>query len=108
MSRAEIVDALRGLTHKQFVELFYEAVEGRFIYDGEETLWDAHLVLANAVRDRGEREPVWRLELVCPTPRQTWEDDALICQHGVHCGVGTMSWAKESQCPVCRGSVYGT
>lgn len=33
MNRAEIVDALRGLTHKQFVELFYEAVTDRFIYD---------------------------------------------------------------------------
>jgi hypothetical protein len=47
MNRSEIVDALRRLTHKQFVELFYEAVQGRFISGGEEMPWDAHLVLAN-------------------------------------------------------------
>lgn len=78
MNRAEIVDALRGLTHKQFVELFDEAVADRFIYNGEEMLWDAHLVLANAVRDRGEGDSAWRLELLCPTPGQVWDDDALI------------------------------
>jgi hypothetical protein len=108
MNRAEIVNVLRGLTHKEFVELFYEAVAGRFIYDGEEALWDAHLVLANAVRDRGEGNATWRLELLCPTPGQKWEDDALICQYGEHCGVDTMSWSKQSQCPVCGGQVYGT
>lgn len=108
MNRAEVVDALRGLTHKQFVELFYEAAADRFIYNGEEMLWDAHLVLANAVRDRREGDSTWRLELLCPTPGQTWDDDALICQRGEHCGFDTMSWAKESRCPVCSGNVYGT
>ena len=108
MNHAEIVEALQSLTHKQFVELFYEAVRGRFIYEGEEMLWDAHLVLANAVRDRADGDPRWRVELLCPTPGQSWEDDALICQHGEHCGVDTLSWAKESQCPVCGGRVYGT
>jgi hypothetical protein len=86
MNRAEIVDVLRSLTHKQVVEVFYEAVAGRFIYAGEESLWDAHLVLANAVRDRGDANRTWRLELLCPTPGQTWEDDAMICHHGEHCG----------------------
>jgi hypothetical protein len=108
MNRAEIVGALRSLTHKQFVELFYEAVQGRFIYDGEEMLWDAHLVLANAIRDRTESDAPWRLELLCPTPGQEWVDDAPICQHGEHCDLDTMSWAKESSCPVCGGRVYGT
>ena len=87
MNRAEIVTALRSLTHKQFVELFYEAVRDRFIYDGEEMLWDAHLVLANAVRDRTEANATWTLELLCSTPGQTWDDEAQICQHGQHCGV---------------------
>jgi hypothetical protein len=108
MIRAEIVDALRSLTHKQFVELFYEVVQDRFIYNGEEMLWDAHLVLANAIRDRTESGASWRVELLCPTPGQTWSDDALICQSGEHCGFDTMSWAKQSMCPVCGGSVYGT
>jgi hypothetical protein len=108
MNRAEIIESLRGLTHKQFVELFYEAVQGRFIYSGEEMLWDSHLVLANAMRDRTEPGSAWTIQTLCPTPGQTWADDALICQQGECCGVETMSWAKQSRCPVCGETAYGT
>ena len=50
MTRTDLVDGLRALTDKQFVELFYEAVRGRHIYSEERNIFDAHLVLANAVR----------------------------------------------------------
>ena len=46
------VDGLRALTDKQFVEVFYEAVRGLHIYSAERNVFDAHLMLANAVRDR--------------------------------------------------------
>ena len=108
MNRAEIIESLKALTHKQFVELFYEAVQGRFIYEGEEMMWDAHLVLANVTRDRTDPPSNWTLEVLCPTPGQTWADDAPICQHGNHCGVDTVSWAKQSRCPICNETTYGT
>jgi hypothetical protein len=108
MNRAQIIEILRSLTHKQLIELFYKVVDGRHIYADEANLWDAHLVLANAVRDRADSLSTWMLELVCPTPGQEWVDDAMICQHGEHCGIATTSWAKESRCPICGGAVHGT
>ena len=65
-------------------------------------------MLANAVRDRTADDVTWTLELLCQTADQEWEDDALICQHGEHCGVQIASWAKASRCPVCGDEVYGT
>jgi hypothetical protein len=50
MTRRDLVDGLRALTDKQFVEVFYEAVQGRYIYSAEHNVFDAPLVLANAVR----------------------------------------------------------
>jgi hypothetical protein len=101
MTRSDLVDGLRALTDKQFVEVFYEAVQGRHIYPAEPDVFDAHLVLANAVRDREEGTGGrWTVELICPTPNQDWIDDAPICQAGEHCGMSTASWAKQS--------VYGT
>lgn len=35
MTRRDLVDGLRALTDKQFVEVFYEAVRGRHIYSAE-------------------------------------------------------------------------
>ena len=55
MTRRDLVDGLRALTDKQFVDVFYEAVQGRHVYSAERNLFDAQLVLANAVRDREER-----------------------------------------------------
>jgi len=50
MTRRDLVDGLRTLTDKQFVDVFYEAVHGRHIYS-EDVSYDAHLVLANAFRN---------------------------------------------------------
>jgi len=80
MTRRDLVDGLRALTDKQFVEVFYEAVQGRHVYSAERSLFGAHLVLANAVRDREEGAGGrWTVELICPTPDQDWVDDAPIC-----------------------------
>jgi len=109
MARRDLVESLRALADKEFLEVFYEAAKGRHIYPAERNVFDAHLVLANSVRDReagtGER---WTVELICPTPGRDWVDDAPICQAGKHCGMPTASWDKHSTCPVCGGEVYGT
>ena len=52
MTRRDLVDGLRALTDKQFVEVFYEAIQARHIYEAERNVFDSHLVLANAVRAR--------------------------------------------------------
>ena len=110
MEHREIIEALQKLTDKQFVELFYEAVQGRHLYESEAAYCQAHLVLANAERhaeNDGEWSE-WRLQLLCPTPGEDWGDDAPICQFGHHCGHETGSWAKNSVCPMCGEGVYGT
>ena len=107
MTRVAMLDEIRKLTDKQFVELFYDAAQGRHIYSAESQLWESHLLLANAVRER-EEGAAWTVELVCPTPGEAWPDDSLLCQSGLHCGLPTMSWAKNSRCPVCNGEVYGS
>lgn len=107
MTRDAMIAEIRKLTDKQFVEFFYDAVKDRNIYAGEEGLWESRMVLANAVRER-ENGDGWTVELVCPTPGDAWPDDSLLCQSGIHCGLPTMSWAKQSRCPVCHGEVYGT
>jgi len=109
MARRDLVERLRALTDKQFVEVFYEAVQGRHIYSAERNVFDAHLVLANAMRDREEgTDGRWTVELNCPTPDQEGADDAPICQAGEHCGMSTTSWAKQAMCPVFGREVYGT
>ena len=107
MTNDEIIREIQKLSDKQFVEFFYQAVKGRHIYRAEVKLFDSHLVLANAVRERDMEAP-WTVEVLCPTPDQRWPDDSPICQHGAHCGFSTASWAKRSRCPICDGEVYAT
>lgn len=107
MTRSELIDEIRKLTDKQFVEFFYDAVTERNIYSGDGGLWESHLILANAVRER-ENGQTWTVELICYTPGDDWPDDSLLCQSGIHCGLPTMSWAKKAQCPVCNGEVFGS
>ena len=106
MTRRDLVNGLRTLTDKQFVEVFYEAVEGRYV-SGDPS-YEAHLVLANAFRSLEGAGKTWTVELICPTPDQDWVDDAPICQAGEHCGMPTASGAKQSTCPVCGGELHGT
>ena len=110
MELNEVIATLRELTDKQFVDLFYAAAAGRHIYEADRSNVDAHLVLANAMRHQedGSEWSGWKLELLCPTPQQSWVDDAPICQFGQHCGVKTASWPKDAQCPICGDNVYGT
>ena len=71
MDKGSVIAWLQSLTDKQFVEFFYEAVADRHIYSEERDLWDAHLVLVNAIRDRKGSGPPgqWEVQLVCPTPQ---------------------------------------
>lgn len=110
MDKNEVVTWLRSLTDKQFVELFYEAVEGRHICEPEKEYHKSHLVLAEASKIQFEDDTwdEWEVSLVCPTPGKSWADDMPLCQIGGHCNLYTISWAKESTCPVCGGDVYGT
>ena len=110
MNRDELIETVRGLTDKQLVELFYEATQDRHIYELEKENIQARLVLGNAVRDLDDRGrwSAWKLEILCPTPGESWADDSPICQAGEHCGHDTASWAKNATCPICGGEVYGT
>jgi hypothetical protein len=110
MERGEIIRALKSLTDKQFIELFYEAAAGRNVYHHESEHTESRLILANAERDKmpDSRFPEWQFQLLCPTPGDDWHDESPICQFGQHCGYETASWAKKSICPVCGDEVYGT
>lgn len=109
MGRASVVAYLRALTAKQFAELFYESVEGRHAWPGEERLCEVHFILSFVTRELDESEPdkSWQLYVVCPVPNVEWGDDAPLCQCGSHCGHNTVSWAKQSACPICGGQVHG-
>ena len=107
MNRNALVDALRSLTNKDFIETFYESAAGRNLYAEPDV--HSHLVLANAEshsEDDGTRSP-WLLQLLCRTD-ENWVSDAPVCQFGEHCGFETASWSKHSICPICGGEVYGT
>lgn len=110
MDRSSVIEYLRDLSPKAFAELFYEAVDGKHPWPGEEESVDVRLLLGYASQDRSEDESDadWTVALVCPVPGTRWVDDAPVCQHGSCCGHRTVSWAKNSVCPICRGSVYGT
>ncbi|HEX8323271.1 MAG TPA: hypothetical protein VF595_05085 [Tepidisphaeraceae bacterium] len=99
MDREAVIEYLRGLTEKQFAELFYAST------NGEEPNPEFRRVLMNAshAEDGG-----WELQLVCPVPNEDWVDDAPLCQWGSHHGLDTTSWAKQSVCPFCGKEVYGT
>lgn len=108
MNRDSVIDYLRNLPRKQFAELFYEATADRHPWPGEENLTESRAVLAFATLDKHEPNAMRELRIVCPVPNENWVDDAPMCQQGDHCGFTTMSWAKNSVCPICGGSVYGT
>jgi hypothetical protein len=109
MDKVKVAAWLSSLTDKQFVEFFYESLASRHLSHAERGHVDSHLVLANVSRilDDGVTWGEWSLELLCPAD-EAWADDAPVCQFGEHCGLGTVSWAKRSVCPVCGGNVYGS
>lgn len=110
MDRSKVIAYLRHLSPKAFAELFYEVAKGVQLCPEERSHREVHQILAYACRDLEDGEPVgdWNVTLICPVPDQDWIDDAPICQHSHHCGHDTLSWAKNSICPVCSGEVYGT
>lgn len=66
MNRSEVVSWIRSLADKQFVELFYESVEGRSIYhELERSHLEQHFVLASATRALGDDDQweEWEIEL---------------------------------------------
>ena len=109
MTERDVSIWLNSKTDKQFIEFFYKHLSQRHLFSGEEAFVDCHLVLAAAVRYfDNDQWDCWKIELLCPTPNESWVDDAPVCQFGMHCEHETASWAKESECPVCSGKVYGT
>ena len=107
MDRTKVVEYLRGLSPKAFAEVFYESTRDTHPWPGEEDVNDVRYVLVYAHREVGDSSGDWSLSMVCPTP-EDWSDDAPVCQHGDHCKIDTISWAKSSECPICHGEVYGT
>lgn len=110
MKEADVAAWLNNLTDKRFVEFFYKSLADRFIFHGDEAHTETHLLLGHAYRQLEDdgRWGDWETQLLCPVPNERWVDDAPICQHGSHCGHSTVSWAKNSVCPICGGPVYGT
>jgi len=99
LNRDAVIEYLRGLTDKQFAEVFYAATKSSELNPGYRR------VLANASHTS---DGDWELQIVCPVPDEKWIDDAPICQWGSHHGLETVSWAKRSVCPFCGKEVYGT
>lgn len=108
MNRDAVINYLRGLTAKQFAEIFYSATKGQHPWPEDKKITEARHVLAYAHREKGSPDATWEVNIICPVPNENWVDDAPICQQGSHCGFETMSWAKHSICPICGGEVYGT
>ena len=104
--RSHALRFIETLSDKQFAEFFYQAVRDRNTSDLE--AWAGHLVLANA--EKVDDEP-WSLDLLAlPENRESWSDDADICQSGAcaTCSAEVRSWAKQALCPVCGARVYCT
>jgi hypothetical protein len=109
VNKHELIDQLRGLTDKQFVEFFYAAAAGRDVY-AEEPATRSRLVLAAAVQgqdNQGWSAPQIQL-LALPDAPEQWADDVPICQYSKSCGHEVASWAKGMRCPACHEKVYGT
>jgi len=113
MNKNDIIKSMKSLSDKQFIELLYEVVKGRFIYKGEENYTQSHLVVANACRlknDNNKDWGEWSLELIAKHDSKIypkgWADDSLICQSGECCGHEVISWAKNAICPICGKEVY--
>jgi hypothetical protein len=102
----QVAKWLNSLSDHAVIEFFYEQISARHISRAEERYIESHLVLAAAKRVKGE--PNWKLEILCPTPRQKWVDDASVCQFGSHCGHTTASVSKQSICPLCGEEVSGS
>jgi hypothetical protein len=100
---------IQNLSDQQFVAFFYKHLADRHLYRAEQRYLESHLVLANAKRVREDDGTIapWRLELICSTHAQ-WQADSPVCQFGQHCGHDTASVAKQSQCPICLGEVFGS
>ena len=107
MEREAVLKYMRELTPKAFAELFYESTRGTHPCPAESELYDGRIILAYAEREHDEPTAEWELTMVCPAT-EDWVDESPICQHGNHCKFETVSWAKNSRCPICDGNVYGT
>jgi hypothetical protein len=108
VDRDAVIQYLRDLPAKAFADVFYAATDGKHPWPGEENVSEVRHVLAYAHRDKDEPTAQWDVSVICPVPDPEWDDDAPVCQHGSHCGLATISWAKRSVCPVCGGEVYGS
>lgn len=108
-NRTQIIAFLKRLTDKQFVELFYEAVEERVILGNSPG--DSKLILANASRDSDESGK-WEVDLLALHDRSAydseWADDVLFCQESESEGFRVLSYAKQMICPITGRSIRGT
>jgi hypothetical protein len=96
MSHRELIERLRALTPKELALVILAATDTM-----DPTGDNSRLVLALA--DKSTHE-LW---VVCSTD-EPWIPDAPLCQSSEHAGVATISWAKDSTCPICGAHVRGT
>ena len=102
MSQDDVIEYLRGLPAKQFVGDLLRCgrgtapVAGRVRNSTRSVMsWLTRVGTETSPRQRGRSWPFVQL------PDESWGDNAPVCQHGEHCGLHTISWAKNSVCPVC-------
>ncbi|MEM6750804.1 MAG: hypothetical protein AAGA57_11695 [Planctomycetota bacterium] len=102
------VQYIRGLTDKQFVELFYQVAADRNPLEQPQdgTTW---LVLAE-VTPLTDTQQFDIAYLATPSSKEDWDDEAPICQHGecTNCGAKMYCWSKRAGCPVCGAPTYCT
>jgi hypothetical protein len=114
MNKNDVIQWTEALSDKQLIEFFYEATKGRFIYRGEESYMQSHLVISNASRLKKDNDvwEEWSLASIGEhDPKKylnSWADDSPICQSGRCCGYEIISWAKNVVCPICGKEVYAT
>jgi hypothetical protein len=109
MKRKDVIEYLRSLTDKQFVELFYAATDGRRIFVDD--VGQSRLVLAHASENL-EATGKWDVALIALHDSKEypagWNDDVPICQEAESLGYSVFSYAKKMICPITGKTIEGT
>ena len=109
INKEQCLKLMKGLTDKQFVQLFYEAMSGRNTSDMGEDVAKGHFILADVLTWEDKEINIEFVGLNF-YKEDTYEDDYPICQSGTcqNCKNKIRSFAKRILCPICSNEAYGT